>query len=454
MEVTHGFIQIPVEKKAETLGAESLPLQTTLNGEPARVDNYCRLWSSSLKSKFSVDTEVNVSKISSGFQVKVSEKQAVLHIADNQSIGILKPEIFQTVSPNILSNENLPRLLFKRLREVNNPSSVHGIFPYRGKISAIDAKQLIHQLPRYGTMLDPFCGSGTIVYEAQQWGLQAIGVDSNPLACTIAKAKTQSIVPEKVVSHSQEIITEAKSLGNVETMNLWPSKFFHDKTAAEIMRVNHFTSEMCDYELATFFGAIALTARACNHYKWSSNSVGKIITPHNYVNFYEKYLVKLKKHIKYVDGKSPAKVFLQDSRKISNLIERDSVDYVYTSPPYFNALDYTSYYTRIVYEIQGFDRQVIKQSLIQHFSTYANDMKIVLSELRKIVKNNGLVIFVVGDKKTQDGVINGGEFFSSLTDWKPTAVIEREYTGSSSQIWDKINQTVRKEQIVMWANEK
>ncbi len=456
MEVTHGFIRIPVEKQAETLENEALPFQTNLNGTPAKVDNYYRLWSGYLKNKFSVNTEVIVSKDSTGFQVKVNDINKVYpEKQGNQNHSLLKPVAFrQTVLTDVLPTTNGQLLSFKRLHEVNNPSSVHGIFPYRGKISAIDAQQVIHQLPHEGTLLDPFCGSGTIVYEAQQWGLRAIGVDSNPLACILTRAKTQSIVPEKVIAHSQEIVGQAKILDKTKSMNSWASKFFHNKTAEEIMRVRHFTSEMCDYELAVFFGAIALTARACNHYKWSSNSVGKIITPQNYVNFYEKYLAKLKKHIRYVDGNNPSTIFLNDSRNISEIIENDSVDYVYTSPPYFNALDYTSYYTRIVYEIQDFDRKEIKRNLIQHFASYAHDMRIVLSELRKITKKNGMVVFVVGDKKTNEGVINGGEFFSTLTDWKPTALREREYTGSSSQIWDKINQTIRKEQIVIWINEK
>jgi len=53
------------------------------------------------------------------------------------------------------------KLKFKLLKSVNNPNSIHGIYPYRGKISAIDVQQLISQLPNKGMLLDPFCGSGS-----------------------------------------------------------------------------------------------------------------------------------------------------------------------------------------------------------------------------------------------------------------------------------------------------
>ena len=41
-------------------------------------------------------------------------------------------------------------------------------------------------------VLDPFCGSGTTLVETIDAGLDAWGIDLNPLACLIAKVKTTS----------------------------------------------------------------------------------------------------------------------------------------------------------------------------------------------------------------------------------------------------------------------
>ena len=89
----------------------------------------------------------------------------------------------------ILPKKNI---VLRQLKQVSNPRSIHGIYPYRGKMSAIDAAQVISQLPANSTLLDPFCGTGTIVYEAQIHGMNAIGIDNNPIACTIASGKIQS----------------------------------------------------------------------------------------------------------------------------------------------------------------------------------------------------------------------------------------------------------------------
>jgi DNA modification methylase len=343
-------------------------------------------------------------------------------------------------------------VVLKELTSVNNPNSIHGIFPYRGKISALDAINMIQQFPEDITLLDPFCGSGTIVAESQKVGLKAIGIDNNPIAITISNAKVMSSELFDQ-THIEALIEKAEQLPmkRIQEMPAWPNKHFHPNTATQIMRLKQFYNQMNDFERGAFFGAIALSARGCNHYKWSSNQIGSIQEPLRDIDFFEKFRNKIHKNVPHLLPETHAEIHHHDTRKLSEIIPANSVDVVYTSPPYFDALDYTSYYTKFVYEIMDeHDRLEIKKGLIQTFSKYAEDMKQVLIEVRKVLKPGGKAIFVVGDKKTKDGIINGGEFFSNLIDWEPDYVKQRGYTGSSSQIWDSINKTDRKEQVIVW----
>ena len=67
----------------------------------------------------------------------------------------------------------------------------HGIHPYKGKFYPQLAKTLINlSSETNGTVLDPYCGSGTVLLESQLNGMNAIGFDLNPMAALIAKAKT------------------------------------------------------------------------------------------------------------------------------------------------------------------------------------------------------------------------------------------------------------------------
>lgn len=347
---------------------------------------------------------------------------------------------------------NNPTILFEKIDSVNNPNSMHGIYPYRGKISAIDAQNIIKQLPKDGILLDPFCGSGTIVYEGQRHGLQSLGVDNNPLAVLLAKAKIHKEITDSLeeCKHFCELAKKDLESGNFPKMPEGPAKSFHEDSANEIMCLKNYFNEMNDFLKGIFYGSIALTARGCNGYVWTSSTVGKNIEPKRYIDFFEKMISKTKKHSKYFNDISlpEATIFHGDSRHLSDFIKPNSVRYVFTSPPYFDGLDYTAYYGKLIYDIFETDRIEIKKNLIQYVDSYEADMRAVLEQLDIVTADDALMIFVVGDKKVKGGVINGGEFFDAI---KPASYIEeRQYSGSSSQVFDVLNNTERKEQIVVW----
>lgn len=344
------------------------------------------------------------------------------------------------------------KLTFKKIESVNNPYSVHGIYPYRGKISAVDSQQLIRQLPTEGVLLDPFCGSGTIIYEARKHGLTVLGVDNNPIAIQIAKGKISTIDKNKSIEEIKGVIKSIDLNKKIKMPEL-ADRFFHEETANQIMHLKEFYDDFNDYEKAAFLGAICLAARGCNNYRWSSTQIGSVSENKQNINFFSKFLMKLKKHAYPIDP-NHSRMIEGDARELSKYIKPKSVNFVYTSPPYFDSLDYTSNYTRIIHYIFKNDVSSLKKRLIQNYYTYAQDMKLCFEEIKKITTDDAIIIFIVGDKKKGNKVINGGDFFRKIISEKPTHISEREYTGTASNIWDKINNTQRKEQIIVWDKSK
>lgn len=337
----------------------------------------------------------------------------------------------------------------KTLKSVNNPKSVHGIYPYRGKIAALDAEQILSQLPMGSVVLDPFCGSGTIVYEGLKFGLNTIGVDANPIAVVLSRGKVD--IPQEysiIENEANDLITKAKELIDIPKADEYASGLFHEKSLEQIMRLSVFYDDMSNYLKAVFCGAIALTARGCNHYKWTSSTVGKNIEPKRYIDFYEKLYQKLKKHHLPIPNNS--RIYYGDSRELAKYLNEESVDFIFSSPPYFDCLDYTAYYAKIIYGILGIDRIAVKNGLIQSFENYKEDMRLVLQQLYKVLKPKGKVIFVVGDKKIHGKVIKGADFLNEISPFEKSKIIERTYTGTSSQVFDRLNKTERKEQIIIW----
>lgn len=365
------------------------------------------------------------------------------------------------------------------LPSVNNPKSVHGIYPYRGKIAALDAQQIVRQMDKGKVLLDPFCGSGTIIYEGVKAGLKTIGIDANPIAAILSRGKTnippilnlvlkeayslfdgysaresnyhyasaevreheELYIPGLFEKEGDCAVTPKDSKGYSESL-------FHPQTYREILTATAHFSEMSDYLKACVLGTICLAARGCNQYKWTSSSVGKSIEPKRYINFQEKLYEKIKKH--YFPISNNSQIIEADSRNISSFIKPNTIDYVYTSPPYFDCLDYTAYYAKIIYDILRVNRIEIRKKLIQNFENYKEDMQLVLQELYTVCKPGANIIFVVGDKKIHNKLISGVDFFQEISPFVNGEVIERSYSGTSSQVFDKLNKTERKEQIIIW----
>jgi 16S rRNA G966 N2-methylase RsmD len=65
----------------------------------------------------------------------------------------------------------------------------HGFHSYPARMHPAIAATLLDAAPRGVPLLDPFCGSGTVLVEAVVRGMRATGVDLNPLALRIAATR-------------------------------------------------------------------------------------------------------------------------------------------------------------------------------------------------------------------------------------------------------------------------
>jgi DNA methylase len=81
------------------------------------------------------------------------------------------------------------RLIFK---SSDHPRLTHYLFRYPAKFHPPVARALIDQFTSEGsTVLDPFCGSGTLLVEALARGRNSVGVDIDPVATFVAHAKVR-----------------------------------------------------------------------------------------------------------------------------------------------------------------------------------------------------------------------------------------------------------------------
>ena len=71
---------------------------------------------------------------------------------------------------------------------------VHGFHSYPARMHPLVARRLVEEFSAPGELvLDPFCGSGTVLVEAALAGRRAVGVDANPLAVRLAVLKSRPV---------------------------------------------------------------------------------------------------------------------------------------------------------------------------------------------------------------------------------------------------------------------
>ncbi|HMF41306.1 MAG TPA: DNA methyltransferase [Polyangia bacterium] len=85
----------------------------------------------------------------------------------------------------------------------------HGFHSYAGRLHPSIARGAVTAFTAPGdTVVDPFCGSGTVLVEAMGLGRRAVGVDASPLAVAIARTRTTVLGEEG----RERLLTEAAAI--------------------------------------------------------------------------------------------------------------------------------------------------------------------------------------------------------------------------------------------------
>ncbi len=92
----------------------------------------------------------------------------------------------------------------------NKENALNAICPYFTMFPLEYPNRVLKKhLKEKPVVLDPFCGRGTTLFSARQFGLSAWGIDSSPVAVAIAKAKLASCDIEAPLALAAKLISEA-----------------------------------------------------------------------------------------------------------------------------------------------------------------------------------------------------------------------------------------------------
>ena len=124
------------------------------------------------------------------------------------------------------------------LRRLNAVCPYYTMFPLDFPMDSLGAA-------RQGDwVLDPFCGRGSTNYAARMRNLPSVGIDSNPVAVAIAKAKLAHTTPARVITACRRILQSRGRPAEVPTGAFW-SRAFHKDTLVQICKLREALMKDC-----------------------------------------------------------------------------------------------------------------------------------------------------------------------------------------------------------------
>jgi DNA modification methylase len=261
------------------------------------------------------------------------------------------------------------------------------LFAWRGQFSP----QLIECLldaycPIESIVLDPFAGSGTVLYEAAMKSIQALGFEINPSAWSFSKLYEFANIDGE---RREGAIKELKHFIDQE----FPIVIFNNETLS---------TDIIGEKIILIGGSIGELAKIiCNALVVLVDIFRNRIT-NNFIQNKFAALTNLIRSLPYSD--KPVKAGLHDARSLP--LGNDSIDFVITSPPYINVFNYHQNYRRSV-EVLGWDVLRVARSEIgsnranrgNRFYTvvqYCIDMADSIREIARVLKPGGRAVFIVG----------------------------------------------------------
>ncbi len=237
---------------------------------------------------------------------------------------------------------------------------VHGFHSYPARLHPLTAARLITGLTTPGSrVLDPFCGSGTVLVEARLQGRSALGVDANPLAVELSWLKTGGLVGaqleeldaarQRVVEHA-EARRKAKA-GPSRRYRREDRELFDVHVLLELDGLRQGVQAIRQPSLRRALGLVlsaTLTKLSRQTSDTSTHRVDRRLASGFAIRFFSRKAEELGERLAEFWARVPrgaprARIGVGDARRLRH-IDAGTIDLVLCSPPYPGVYDYLDHH--------------------------------------------------------------------------------------------------------------
>ena len=249
----------------------------------------------------------------------------------------------------------------KSISELNTYGVIHKWYDYLEDFpySLIEEKFVEYNLKDDSLVVDPFCGSGTTLVTGNMFHNNAIGFDANPLMTFVSKVKTTwnidiTKLSDIIKKVGNEFITRVKTLKD----NSFQNGFLKYMPKKEL---NQWLSPRLQQEVSLLKDIIIKTdnndirelllltmSKSCFDASYVSLCPGTTFYPFRekkeFWNIFTEKIIQMHDDLKAIQVHNhygTSKLISDTCLNAQNYLDNDSIDFIITSPPYPNDLEYT-----------------------------------------------------------------------------------------------------------------
>lgn len=331
-------------------------------------------------------------------------------------------------------------------------------------------------------ILDPFCGCGTTLVEAKLSNRNAIGVDLNPIATLVSRAKTQplskkelGLIPELLFNIKNDINNYYENhktninydIPNFNNIDHWFQLNVLNELGIIKAHINLIENKyLCDFLYTALSSIIVNVSNQESDTRFAA--INKNIKPLKTFLEFAKKVEDMKNRIEEYSKlaqNSKISIFTRDSKKL-NFIADNSVDHIVTSPPYANTYDYYLYHKFRMYWLD-YDVKNVQDiemgsrnrhsSKNENISVFKKELSDCLKEMGRVLKRDKVAVIVIGDSVIKGTIIKANDLLKDIAKkhkFKFIREISYNLSKTSRMFNPKFTNNNKLEHIMFFINDK
>lgn len=200
--------------------------------------------------------------------------------------------------------------------------------------------RLLDQWQPRGTVVDPYCGSGTTLLACRERGLESLGTDQLPISLLASRVKAAVWEPDRL----REAVAEVFSRRFERLQVPFPFARYFNRHVLEDVFLFKDQVERLPQPAKDFFLLALITSAVRASWLWKDGTVLKVkkhpVPP--FRKFFRHQVNRMIKDAERFPARAAARVEAADPWNLP--VEDRSVGAVITSPPYLHQIDYSRVY--------------------------------------------------------------------------------------------------------------